>query len=229
MTTTLISGANRGLGLATARALAAAGQTVFLGARDLERARAAATEVAGIPVQLDVTDQHSVERALRQVESEAGGLDVLINNAGTTGSLRGSLPPSAEEAEQVFATNVIGVVRLTNAALPLLRRSPAGRIVNVGSGMGSFGMTSDPERFESSGVVPVYSASKAALHMLTAQYAKAFPYLEINVVDPGYTATEMTAGQGQPIELGVEAIVRLALHGAGATGTLLDRHGPLPW
>ena len=229
MTTTLISGGNRGLGLATGRALAAAGQTVFLGARDLDRARAAADDIGATAVRLDVTDTRSVEAALRQVESEAGGLDILVNNAGTTGALRGTLPPTAAEAEQVFATNVIGVVRLTNAALPLLQRSAAGRIVNVGSGMGSFGMTSDPERFESSGVVPVYAASKAALHMLTAQYAKAFPDLEINAVDPGYTATEMTAGQGQPIELGVEAIVRVALHGADATGTLLDRHGPLPW
>lgn len=229
MTTTLISGANRGLGLATARALAAAGHTVFLGARDLDRARVAAEDVGATGVQLDVTDARSVEGALRRVEAGGGGLDVLVNNAGTTGSQRGSGSPSAEEAEQVFATNVIGVVRLTHAALPLLRRSAAGRIVNVGSGMGSFALTSDPERIESSGVVPVYSASKAALHMLTAQYAKAFPDLEINVVDPGYTATDMTAGQGQPLQLGVEAIVRIALHGAGATGTLLDRDGSVPW
>jgi NAD(P)-dependent dehydrogenase (short-subunit alcohol dehydrogenase family) len=230
MTTTLITGANRGLGFATARELVEAGQTVYLGARDLASAQRAAVELGGRALQLDVTDQSSVDAAAARLDEETSSLDVLINNAGIVAPGSPSVLPTADDVERLLATNVVGPARVILALLPLLRRSTAPRIVNVGSGMGSFGLTSDPSRFESTGVVPAYASSKAALHMLTSQYAKALPDIEINVVDPGYTATDMTNRQGQPIAHGIEAIVRLATQGrAGHSGLLLDRYGPLPW
>lgn len=230
MPTALITGANRGLGFATARALVEAGHTVYLGARDLAGAERAAAELGGRALQLDVTDQSSVDAAAARLDDEVSRLDVLINNAGIVAAGSSSALPSAAEVERLLATNVVGPARVIGALLPLLRRSSAPRIINVGSGMGSFGLTSDPARFESTGVVPAYACSKAALHMLTSQYAKALPDIEINVVDPGYTATDMTDGRGQPIAQGIEAIVRLATQGhAGHSGRLLDRHGPLPW
>jgi NAD(P)-dependent dehydrogenase (short-subunit alcohol dehydrogenase family) len=231
MTTTLITGANKGLGRETARRLLADGHDVWLAARDEARGREVAQELGARFVQLDVTDEDSVAAAAAQVAADSGRLDVLINNAGITG---GHVPPAAttgDDMRRVFDTNVFGIVRVTRAFLPLLDRSANPVIVNVSSGMGSLAVTSDPERFESTLIGLTYPSSKTAVNMLTSQYAKAFPRIRINAVDPGYTATDLNGHNGtQPVEEGANVIVAMAeLDGSGPTGTFSDQHGRVPW
>jgi NAD(P)-dependent dehydrogenase (short-subunit alcohol dehydrogenase family) len=231
MTSTVITGANKGLGRETARRLLADGHDVWVAARDPERGRSAAEELGGRFVQLDVTDEESVQAAAERVVAEAGGLDVLVNNAAITGSFKPVLDVTAEDVGRVFDTNVLGIVRVTRAFVPLLERSASPVIVNVSSGMGSLGVTTDPARLESSLIGLGYPASKTAVNMLTSQYAKAFPRIRINAVDPGYTATDLNAHRGtKTIEQGAEIIVRMArLDGSGPTGTFVDADGPVPW
>ncbi|RFA22800.1 SDR family NAD(P)-dependent oxidoreductase [Subtercola boreus] len=223
---TLISGANKGLGYETARRLIAAGHTVWMGARDEARGRAAADALGGRFVQLDVTDDASVAAAARTIAA-SGGLDVLVNNAGITGTHAAPADLTGADALEVFDTNVVSIVRMTSAFLPLLRTSAAPTIVNVTSGMGSFSSVLDPERVESQIVAPLYQASKSAVTMLTVQYAKAFPELRINAADPGYTATDLNGNSGpQTVTEGTDAIVDLATRGGtGPTGTFIDRAG----
>ena len=234
MTTTqktiLITGANKGLGRESARRLLAAGHDVWVAARDPERGRAAADDLGARFVALDVTDDASVAAAAETVAA-AGGLDVLINNAGIIASTRGVRGESGDEVAAALATNTVGVVRVTRAFLPLLERSAAPVIVNVSSGLGSFAVTADPERIEHGIHNLGYSASKAALNMLTTQYAKALPAFRVNAVDPGYTATDLNGHSGpQTVEQGTEAIVRLAQIGPdGPTGTFSDAAGPVGW
>src|SRR5262245_55408860 len=149
MTTTLITGANKGLGYETARQLIAAGHTVYVGARDPERGRAAAERLGARFVELDVTDDASVAAAAAQIHAD-GGLDVLVNNAGieprtTDNGIIGAAGQTADEMRDVFDTNVFGVVRVTHAFLPLLQRSSAPVIVNVSSSLGSLGLVSSPD------------------------------------------------------------------------------------
>jgi NAD(P)-dependent dehydrogenase (short-subunit alcohol dehydrogenase family) len=227
MTTTLITGANKGLGRETARRLIADGHDVWMAARDRERGEQAADELGAHFVQLDVTDDASVEAAAAQV----GALDVLVNNAGIIGPLKPAPEVTAAEMRDAFETNLFGVARVTHAFLPLLERSDNPVVVNVSSGMGSNTLTTDPERVESTITSVVYSPSKAALNMLTTQYAKAFPWLRVNAVDPGYTATDFNGHRGtKPVEQGAEVIVRMAkLDASGPTGTYVDENGPVPW
>jgi NAD(P)-dependent dehydrogenase (short-subunit alcohol dehydrogenase family) len=231
MTTTLITGANKGLGHHTARRLIEAGHTVFVGARNSERGVAAADAVGATFVQLDVTDDDSVAAAIRTIDDTAGGLDVLINNAGVAGEPGAPADVTADDLRRVYETNVFGVVRVTHAALPLLQRSAAPVIVNVSSGLGSIGVTTDPERFESTFPVLAYGSSKTAVVALTVQYAKALPQIRINAVDPGYTATDLNGNSGpQTLDEGTDAMVRLATIGLdGPTGGFFDRNGPVPW
>lgn len=233
MTTTLITGANKGIGFATARRLVAEGHTVYVGARDPERGRRAAEEIGARFVQLDVTDDASVATAAKVVEA-AGGLDVLINNAGIESrNPDGSVPTAGEltgEAiREVFDTNVFGVVRVLHAFLPLLERSDAPVVVNVSSGLASFARMAGSDGFPYSGVA--YPASKAAVNMITVQYAKAFPGIRINAVEPGYTATDLNHHQGiQTVEQATEIIVRMAGTAPdGPTGGYFTAEGPLPW
>ncbi|WP_030597971.1 SDR family oxidoreductase [Streptomyces fulvoviolaceus] len=235
MTTTLITGANKGLGFETARRLVAAGHTVYVGARDAERGRRAAEQVGARFVQLDVTDDTSVEAAAKTVEAD-GGLDVLVNNAGieTRGegnSVPGAADLTADQIRTVFDTNVFGVVRVTHAFLPLLRRSAAPVVVNVSSGLGSLTHLSDPDHPGHFYPGVAYPASKTAVNAITVQYAKAFPDMRINAVEPGFTATDLNGRTGtQTVEEGVEIIVRMAQVGAdGPTGGYFDAEGPLPW
>ena len=223
MTTTLITGANKGLGYETARRLLAEGHDVWIGARDEARGRAAADELGARYVALDVTDDASVAAAVETV----GTLDVLVNNAGISGGMVPVPEVTPALVETVFATNVVGLVRVTQAFVPLLHRSENPVIVNVSSGMGSIGITSDPERLESSLIGLQYPASKAAVNMLTTQYAKALPEMRVNCVDPGYTATDFNGHRGyKTVEQGAEAIVRMALLDAtGPTGTYVDDQG----
>ncbi|HEY4096473.1 MAG TPA: SDR family NAD(P)-dependent oxidoreductase [Baekduia sp.] len=230
MTTILITGANKGLGHEAARTLIATGHDVWVAARDERRGRAAADELGARFVVLDVTDDAGVAAAAAHVEAE-GGLDVLINNAGIIGPRTPVLETSAAELAEVYDTNVLGAVRVTRAFVPLLARSDNPVIVNVSSGLGSLAVTSDPERTESSIVALGYPSSKAALNMITTQYAKALPEMRVNVVDPGHTATDLNGHSGpQTVAEGVEAIVAMAqIDASGPTGTFTDRHGVLAW
>jgi NAD(P)-dependent dehydrogenase (short-subunit alcohol dehydrogenase family) len=228
MTVTLITGANKGLGYETARRLIGEGHTVYVGARSPGLGAAAAAELGGQFVQLDVTDDASVDAALAVVDEREGHLDVLVNNAGvsTTADVTGPA------ALQVFDTNAIGIIRVTQAALPLLRKSDHPVVVNVSSALGSFWAVTNPERRQFHFPSIVYGASKAAVSMLTVQYAKTFPDIKFNAVEPGFTATELTpfSGAGQPVEKGAEVIVRMATIGPdGPTGTFQEDEHELAW
>jgi NAD(P)-dependent dehydrogenase (short-subunit alcohol dehydrogenase family) len=230
MTTTLITGANKSLGFETARRLVETGHTVLIGARDQERGRAAAESLGARFVQIDVTDDASVKAAAADVAAHEGAIDVLVNNAGVLGRVGPIGEYTAADMSAVLDVNVVGIVRVTHAFLPLLRKSSNPVIVNVSSGMGSFGMTQDPARIESQYALPLYCASKAAVTMLTTQYAKELKDLRINAVDPGQTATDFTGGLGHCVAEGAEPIVTLATIGPeGPTGQFIDRSGNLPW
>ena len=227
MTVTLITGANKGLGYETARQLIERGHIVYLGARDVERGEAAAHELGGEFVRLDVTDDASVEAALGVIAESQGRLDVLVNNAGIS-----TVDVSGPVALKVFDTNAIGLIRVTQAALALLGASDNPVVVNVSSALGSFWAVTNPERRQFHFPSIVYGSSKAAVSMLTVQYAKTFPHIKFNAVEPGFTATELTpfSGAGQPVELGAQVIVRMAtIDKDGPTGTFQEGEGELAW
>jgi NAD(P)-dependent dehydrogenase (short-subunit alcohol dehydrogenase family) len=235
MTTTLITGANKGLGFETARRLIAAGHTVYAGSRDAERGRSAAGQLGARMILIDVTDDASVAAAAKAVEAD-GGLDVLVNNAGIEersegNTVTGAASTTADMMRALFETNVFGLVRVTHAFLPLLRHSAAPVVVNVSSGLASMTRMTIPgtPAYGYPGVA--YPASKAAVNMITVQYAKAFPGMRINAVEPGYTATDLNGRTGtQTVEEGAEIIVRMAqVRPDGPTGGYFDRTGPLPW
>lgn len=232
MPITLITGGNKGLGREAARRLVAAGHDVWIGARDPERGREAADAIGARHVQLDVTDDASVAAAAQHVAAATGGvLDVLVNNAGVGGSQAPVPEVTVAELEEVYAVNVFGAARVFRAFLPLLTAAQHGVVVNVSSGLGSHEVTSTPGRIESTFQAPAYTSSKAALNMLTSQWAAALPSLRINAVDPGYTATDFNGHSGpQTVEEGTDAIVTAASFGPdGPTGTYFDRHGAIGW
>ncbi|MDQ0734438.1 SDR family NAD(P)-dependent oxidoreductase [Arthrobacter agilis] len=226
MTTTLITGANKSLGLETARRLIDAGHTVYAGMRDPATGEAARALGAHI-VQLDVLDQASVDAALGALPA----LDVLVNNAGVLGTSFGVDDLTPEAMQDVLETNVVGIIRVTQAALPLLRASGQPVIVNVASGVGW------PRSLHTEGTdefaVPVipYAASKAAVIALTVQYAKNLPAFRVNVSDPGYTATDFNGHGGhQSVTEGTDATVHLALLGGdGPTGEFHNRFGRIDY
>jgi len=235
--TVLITGANKGLGFETARQLAGRGCTILLGARDPDLGRRAAAELAEDGgdvrfVQIDVTSDDSVAAAADWVSNEVGALDVLINNAGIIGDgAVGPLETAPADFLACFGVNLLGPVRVTRAFLPLLGKAALPRVVMVSSGMGSMTVTTDPDRLESSIVSLVYPSSKAALNMVTTQYAKALPGWKVNAVDPGYTATDLNGHRGhKSVEAGAAVIVDFALVGPdGPTGGFFDDAGPVPW
>jgi NAD(P)-dependent dehydrogenase (short-subunit alcohol dehydrogenase family) len=231
MTTTLITGANKGLGFETARRLIAAGQTVYVGSRDAERGRRAAEQMGARMVVLDVTDDASVAAAAKTIEAE-GGLDVLVNNAGieprlADGSVVGAAETTADLMRQVFETNVFGIVRVTHALLPLLQHS--GAPVIVSSGLASITRLSDPDNPAHAYPGVAYPASKTAVNMITVQYAKAFPAMRINAVEPGYTARGLNRHRHADRRAGR---TDHCPHGAGrprrANRRLLRHHRPSP-
>ncbi|PTR23585.1 NAD(P)-dependent dehydrogenase (short-subunit alcohol dehydrogenase family) [Rhodococcus sp. OK519] len=226
MTTTLITGANRSLGLETARRLIDAGHTVYAGMRDLASA-AEVQKLGARPVQLDVTDQRSVDAALAQLPD----LDVLVNNAGILGKSFGLDDLDAGAVQEVFDTNVLGIVRVTQAAVPLLRRSANPVIVNVASGVGFARSLITPGSDEHFVKAVPYASSKAAVIAMTVQYAKNLPEFRVNASDPGYTSTDFNRHSGhQTVTEGTDATVMLARLGPdGPTGQFFDRAGHIEY
>jgi NAD(P)-dependent dehydrogenase (short-subunit alcohol dehydrogenase family) len=235
MTTTLITGANKSLGYETARQLVALGHTVYVAARDPERGQRAAQELGARFVQLDVTNDESVQAAAKQVLEEAGHLDVLVNNAGIPGPFTPPSEYTVDDYQAVYDVNVFGAVRVLLAFIPLLKASERPVVVNVSSGLGSVATAARPAG-QADDVphwipVPIYASSKAALNMITAQYAHLHPEMRINAADPGFTDTDFNNHQGvQTIPQGAEVIVRLATVGPdGPTGTYQRTAGLVPW
>lgn len=238
----LITGANKGLGLEAARRLGELGWTVYVGSRDAGRGEEAVARLReggadAVLVPLDVTSEESVAAAVELVRGHTGTLDVLINNAGFGGHGIAPASATAEELHAVYDTNVYGVVRVTNAFLPLLSASENPRVVNISSGGGSFAVITDPSQPIASMHELAYSSSKAALNMITVRYAQALPEVKFNVATPGETvnhkfaATDMNGHRGQlTVTEGTDSILRLALIGPdGPTATFEDRLGPLAW
>lgn len=210
-----------------------AGHTVHIGSRDAERGRLAAAQLGARSVQLDVTDDSSVAAAAKTLEAD-GGLDVLINNAGIDIEGNGTVDladVTADMMRTVFDTNVFGVVRVIHAFLPLLRESSAPVIVNVSSSLASMSRGTTPGTNAHAYPGLTYPTSKTAVNRLTVQYAKAFPAIRINAVEPGYTATDLNAHAGtQTVAEGAEIIVRMAqVTPDGPTGGYFDAAGSLPW
>lgn len=227
MSVTLITGANKGIGFETAKQLLELGHVVYIGARDSERGEQAAATLGARFVHLDVTDDASVQNALSAIDSAEGKLDVLVHNAGI-------LEPeiNGPSALRSFDTNAVGIVRVTEAALPLLRRSSNPNVVTISSSAGSFWAVNNPDRPEFNLPLALYSASKAAATMLTIQYAKSQPGIKFNALEPGTTATDMTAafGVGRTPEESARVVVRLAtLPADGPTGTFQHESGEVPW
>jgi NAD(P)-dependent dehydrogenase (short-subunit alcohol dehydrogenase family) len=230
-TITLITGANKGIGRETARRLHELGHTVVIGARDPERGQAAADELGVAFVQLDVTGQASVDAAAQHVRTTYGRLDVLVNNAGITGTFAPLEQTTVEDAQAVLDTNVLGVLRVTNAFVPLLQLSDHARIVNVSSGVSSLHDTIENGYFDWTIIPPIYAMSKTALNMLTLKYSRALPAMRVNAADPGYTRTDLNGGNGaHDVTEGTNEIIRLAtISSDGPTGTVSNSARPLPW
>ncbi|WP_217572346.1 SDR family NAD(P)-dependent oxidoreductase [Mesorhizobium sp. GbtcB19] len=242
----LVTGANKGIGLETARRLAALGFKVWLGARDAERGETAAQALrgGGLDVEwlaLDVASDDSVVAAAKTVAARAPGLDVLVNNAGIAPGYVEALgpdgryerPPSREDIADMKATydvNVFGPVRVTQAFLPLLLAAPAARIVMVSSYLGSLARASGNSQSPN---VMGYGSSKTALNAITVAFARELAPrgIMVNAAAPGYTATDLNAHRGgRTVQQAAEIIVRLAtLSTGGPTGSYFDENGPLPW
>ncbi|WP_436532664.1 SDR family NAD(P)-dependent oxidoreductase [Actinoplanes sp. HUAS TT8] len=231
MTTTFITGGNKGPGFETARRLKDLGHQVVIGGRDADRTRQAAETLGVDWVTADVTSDASVAAAAAELRTRFGHLDVLINNAGVAGLIADLEKFDGPEVLAVLDTNAVGPVRTLHALLPLLRESANPVVVNVSSGLGSFTVRADTSRIEHSVPSLGYSAAKVALNMMTSMYAQFLPEIRINAVDPGYTATDLNGHSGpQTVTEGTDAIVALATIGPdGPTGTFSDRHGPLGW
>ena len=235
----LVTGANKGIGYEVARQLATSGCAVLLGARSqalgeeaVARLAAENLDVRYIPIDLD--DSAAIVAAARRIDADFGRLDILVNNAGI--AVQGDGPPSISSLEAIerdYRVNFIGTVAVTQVMLPLLRKAPAARIVNVSSGLGSLTKTGDRAFQFVAYKYLGYAASKAALNMLTVQLAYELrdTAIKVNSADPGYTATDLNGHRGtQTVAEGAVEIVRLALiPDDGPTGAFSNKNGSVPW
>jgi NAD(P)-dependent dehydrogenase (short-subunit alcohol dehydrogenase family) len=235
----LITGGNKGIGFESARQLGKLGFTILIGSRDHSRGQEAATSLKNANIDaeaitLDVTNLDTIQSAAKQIDDQYGALDVLINNAGV--SLDGGVPPSQLELnnlKRTYETNVFGMFSVTKAMLPLIKRLPAGRIVNLSSGLGSLTMNSDPESEFYGMNLLGYMSSKTAVNALTVLFAKELKDtpIKINSACPGFTATDLNGHRGyRTVDQGASIVVKLAtLPNDGPTGCFFDENGVLPW
>ncbi|MEH2402187.1 SDR family oxidoreductase [Nostoc sp.] len=236
----LITGANKGIGFEIARQLGSRGATVLVSARDIGRGEEAANklrsnQIDARSIQLDVIDQKTIDSTAEKIESEFGKLDILVNNAGIL-SDGDRLPPSQVDIETLrhtYETNVFGVFAVTKTLLPLLKKSKAGRIVNLSSGLGSLTLHSDPNSEFADSRYLAYNSSKTALNAITVLLAAELKdtAIKVNAANPGYTATDINQYQGhRTVEQGAIAAVRLAtLPDDGSSGGFFDENGVVPW
>jgi len=245
MKTVLITGANKGIGFETARQLAQQGYHVYLGSRDLARGQWAAQQLhaEGLAeveaIQLDVTSADSVQAARAEIGRQTPVLDALVNNAAITGGMpQAALAASADTFQAVYDTNVLGVVRVTQAFIDLLRAAPHPRIVNVGSSGSSLTLQSDPSWHYYHHKAAIYPSSKAALHMytITLAYELRDTPFKVNVVDPGFTATDLNnhRGTGTVEQAGTRLAKYVLVGDEGPTGKFIsEEHNPatgeIPW
>lgn len=236
----LVTGATRGIGLETVRQLAEAGVHTLLAGRDRQKAVAAALtlQTQGLPVEaiaLDVTDADSIAAAVREAEQRHGRLDILVNNAGILVDEFGRKvsEQGIDVWRKTFDTNVFGLIATTQAFLPLLHKSDAGRIVNVSSLLGSMALHSDPASPIYDFKVPAYNVSKSAVNAWTVQLAYELrdSRIKINTIHPGYVKTDMNGGEGEiDAPAGARTSVRLALiDDAGPNGGYFHQDQSLPW
>ncbi|MDP4097607.1 SDR family oxidoreductase [Paenibacillus sp. P96] len=238
----LITGANKGIGFETARQLGLQGHTIFVGARNMERgteaeAKLRAEGINASFIEVDVTDQATIDAAAQKIDEQYGKLDVLINNAGGgVGKFEEIVVPSTTPLEALkgtFELNVFGVFAMMKTMLPLLRKSEAGRIVNLSSGLGSLTLQSDPAFEYYDHKILVYNASKTAVNALTVHFAYELKdtNIKVNSADPGFTATDLNGFTGiRTVEQATNVVVQLAtLPKDGPTGGFFDENGPLPW
>jgi len=242
----LVTGANQGVGFQIAKALATNGYIVYLGSRNLSNGEKAAAEIglSAHAIELDVTQQSTISSAVERIGKVSGRLDLLVNNAAIahagkpgrrledTMEAGKASTASLDEVRAVWETNVFGVIAVTQAMLPILRKSAAARIVNVSSGLGSLTWVADPDCWAREHFGVVYAASKTALNAITLAFAIELQKegIKVNAASPGFTATALNNFQGtDTVEVGSREPIRVALETNGPTATFTGPDGPLPW
>lgn len=235
----LVTGANKGIGLAIAKGLAEAGFSVWIGARDRSRGEQAVAQLRddGLDaslLELDVADEDSVYRAAAMLSEQVAALDVLINNAGIAIDM--SKAPSEvrmQDMKAVYEVNLFGAVRVTQAFLPLMKKADQGRIVMMSSGVGSLALITDPTSIYSTVNLLDYTSSKVALNAVTVSFAKELEPLgiKVNAVEPGHVRTDLNGNSGVLTpEEGAATALKMALLGSdGPTGGFFGSHGRQPW
>ncbi len=235
----LVTGANKGIGLAIAKGLAEAGFFVWIGARDRSRGEQAVAQLRNIGLDADLLDldvavEDSVYRAAAILSEQIGALDILINNAGIAVDM--TKAPSEvrmQDMKAVYEVNLFGPVRVTQAFLPLLKKADQARIVMVSSGVGSLTLITDPTSIYSTVNLLDYTSSKVALNAVMVSFAKELESLgiKVNAVEPGHVRTDLNGNSGiLTPEEGAAAVIKMALLGLdGPTGGFFGSHGRQPW